>query len=57
MSSQAAIVGIGATPFSKGTDASVLDLALQAITAQDSYARVLICGSLYLAGNILRENG
>lgn len=31
--------------------------ALKAITAQDPQARVLICGSLYLAGNILRENG
>ncbi len=34
---------------------SVAD-ALAAITAQTPYARVLICGSLYLAGNILREN-
>ncbi|MDC0660032.1 bifunctional folylpolyglutamate synthase/dihydrofolate synthase [Leisingera sp. SS27] len=31
--------------------------ALQAITAKDPQARVLICGSLYLAGHILRENG
>ncbi|QJF49839.1 bifunctional folylpolyglutamate synthase/dihydrofolate synthase [Roseobacter ponti] len=31
--------------------------ALQAITARCPGARVLICGSLYLAGNILRENG
>jgi len=31
--------------------------ALQAIAAEDSSAQVLICGSLYLAGNILRENG
>ncbi len=31
--------------------------ALSAITATDPQARVLICGSLYLAGNILRENG
>lgn len=35
---------------------SVLD-ALHAITAQDPHSRVLICGSLYLAGAILRENG
>lgn len=35
---------------------SVLD-ALQKITAQDPHSRVLICGSLYLAGAILRENG
>jgi len=31
--------------------------ALAAIIAQDPQARVLICGSLYLAGAILRENG
>ena len=31
--------------------------ALAAIAANDPTARVLICGSLYLAGSILRENG
>ena len=31
--------------------------ALAAITARDPAARVLICGSLYLAGAVLRENG
>lgn len=31
--------------------------ALARIIAQDPQARVLICGSLYLAGGILRENG
>lgn len=31
--------------------------ALQAIRARDASARVLICGSLYLAGQVLRENG
>lgn len=31
--------------------------ALTAITATEPNARVLICGSLYLAGHILRENG
>ncbi|MFN3723216.1 MAG: bifunctional folylpolyglutamate synthase/dihydrofolate synthase [Paracoccaceae bacterium] len=31
--------------------------ALAAITGADPTARVLICGSLYLAGAILRENG
>ncbi|MGY6550109.1 MAG: bifunctional folylpolyglutamate synthase/dihydrofolate synthase [Roseinatronobacter sp.] len=35
---------------------SVLD-ALRAIAARDPSAQVLICGSLYLAGAILRENG
>lgn len=45
---------------SAGIDAvtapSVAD-ALAAIVAADPAARVLICGSLYLAGTILRENG
>ena len=31
--------------------------ALAAITAQDPQARILICGSLYLAGEILKQNG
>jgi dihydrofolate synthase/folylpolyglutamate synthase len=31
--------------------------ALKGIVAKDPNARVLICGSLYLAGAILRENG
>lgn len=31
--------------------------ALAAITANDPEARILICGSLYLAGHILRKNG
>ncbi|KIC18596.1 bifunctional folylpolyglutamate synthase/dihydrofolate synthase [Leisingera sp. ANG-DT] len=44
-------VGIAA-----GTAESTM-AALKAITAKDPQARVLICGSLYLAGHILRENG
>ena len=39
------------------TTADSVAQALAAITARDPQARVLICGSLYLAGNILRENG
>jgi len=35
---------------------SVID-AVKDITATDPNARILICGSLYLAGNVLRENG
>jgi len=35
---------------------SVLE-ALRAIADRDAQARVLICGSLYLAGQVLRENG
>jgi len=31
--------------------------AVQAIIARDATARILICGSLYLAGEILKENG
>ena len=43
--------GIGAL-----TAGSVAE-ALAAITADNPEARVLICGSLYLAGSVLRENG
>ncbi|MGB3176366.1 MAG: folylpolyglutamate synthase/dihydrofolate synthase family protein [Albidovulum sp.] len=39
-----------------GTAPSVL-AAVQAIAARDPSARILICGSLYLAGGVLRENG
>ncbi len=31
--------------------------AIEAIVTQSPKARILICGSLYLAGNVLRENG
>lgn len=39
------------------TTADGVSEALKSITDKDPQARVLICGSLYLAGNILRENG
>ncbi|MFW8594015.1 bifunctional folylpolyglutamate synthase/dihydrofolate synthase [Cribrihabitans neustonicus] len=45
---------------SAGIPASTADstlAALREIIARDPKARVLICGSLYLAGHILRENG
>ncbi|TMV06918.1 bifunctional folylpolyglutamate synthase/dihydrofolate synthase [Ruegeria sediminis] len=38
------------------TTADSVAEALAAIVARDPLARILICGSLYLAGNILREN-
>ncbi|MCL7465862.1 folylpolyglutamate synthase/dihydrofolate synthase family protein [Phaeovulum sp. NW3] len=44
--------GFGSTAIA----ASVLD-GVQAIAARDPHARILICGSLYLAGQVLRENG
>jgi dihydrofolate synthase/folylpolyglutamate synthase len=31
--------------------------AVRAIATADPEARILICGSLYLAGSLLRENG
>jgi dihydrofolate synthase/folylpolyglutamate synthase len=31
--------------------------AIGAITAAEPDCRILICGSLYLAGRVLRENG
>ncbi len=39
------------------TTADSVQNALEGITSTDLHARVLICGSLYLAGNVLRENG
>ncbi len=38
------------------TTADGVQNALEDITSTDAHARVLICGSLYLAGNVLREN-
>ncbi|GGX40498.1 bifunctional folylpolyglutamate synthase/dihydrofolate synthase [Tateyamaria omphalii] len=38
-------------------EAEDVGAALEAILARDPNARVLICGSLYLAGAVLRENG
>ncbi|OCX65768.1 bifunctional folylpolyglutamate synthase/dihydrofolate synthase [Thioclava sp. SK-1] len=43
--------------FANVEQADSVAAALAQITAQDPQARVLICGSLYLAGTILRENG
>ncbi|NHQ73878.1 bifunctional folylpolyglutamate synthase/dihydrofolate synthase [Roseovarius gahaiensis] len=48
---QSQLVGLQAT-----TADSVLS-AVQTISDNDPHARILICGSLYLAGSILRENG
>lgn len=41
----------------QATEAEDVHSALAAIIAAEPNARVLICGSLYLAGAILRENG
>jgi dihydrofolate synthase/folylpolyglutamate synthase len=43
-----------------GIDANTAEsvlAAIQAITRHDPAARILICGSLYLAGGVLRDNG
>ena len=37
--------------------AQTVDAALHAISVQAPHARIVICGSLYLAGMILRQNG
>ena len=39
------------------TTAPDVATALREIAAADPAARVLICGSLYLAGTVLRDNG
>ncbi|WP_293574660.1 folylpolyglutamate synthase/dihydrofolate synthase family protein [Phaeobacter sp.] len=49
--SAAEAVGLTAT-----TAANALE-ALQSIVAKEPAARVLICGSLYLAGHVLQDNG
>lgn len=41
----------------EATTAASVQEALEQIVSAAPYARVLICGSLYLAGHILRENG
>lgn len=43
--------------FAQVTEAGSVAEALDAIAQTDPQARVLICGSLYLAGQVLRENG
>jgi dihydrofolate synthase/folylpolyglutamate synthase len=45
-----------AAGLSATTANSVLD-AVHRIVETDPQARILICGSLYLAGQVLRENG
>lgn len=49
-----------AAALAAGMDAHIavsVGAALNSIAAKDPQARVLICGSLYLAGSVLRENG
>lgn len=40
----------------RASEAKTVDQALEAIIANAPHARVLICGSLYLAGHVLRSN-
>ncbi|WP_334064816.1 bifunctional folylpolyglutamate synthase/dihydrofolate synthase [Limimaricola cinnabarinus] len=46
-----------AAGFETVTQAGGVAQAVREITAQAPSARILICGSLYLAGHVLRENG
>ena len=43
--------------FTDATTATSVSLAVEKIAQADPTARILICGSLYLAGHILRANG
>ena len=43
--------------FDMVTQADTVETALRAITTTAPEARILICGSLYLAGRVLRDNG
>lgn len=46
-----------AAGFARASSAESVADALERIIAADPHARVLICGSLYLAGQVLKENG
>jgi dihydrofolate synthase/folylpolyglutamate synthase len=46
-----------AAGFARTATAPSVAAALATIAAADPTARVLICGSLYLAGKVLRDNG
>jgi len=39
------------------SEADSVERAIESIIASDPEARILICGSLYLAGHVLRQNG
>ncbi len=41
----------------KSDEAESVEEAINMITSKDATARILICGSLYLAGQVLQENG
>ena len=63
------IPGETATLSAEETEAAARDVGIPARTAETAraaveriaqanpHARILVCGSLYLAGNVLRENG
>ena len=46
-----------AAGFAQTSQAASVDAAIRTITEADPNARILICGSLYLAGRILQQNG
>lgn len=49
--------GLAADPADSLEDAVLQVAARAALSAEDAPPRILICGSLYLAGQVLRENG
>ncbi len=55
LAAQAAEAGLSAEPISSPAEA--LKLLSETLTAQDVPPRILIGGSLYLAGDVLRDNG
>lgn len=54
---EARVAGLEATPADDLADAMLQIEAWSRARPQDSGPRILICGSLYLAGQVLRENG
>jgi dihydrofolate synthase/folylpolyglutamate synthase len=54
---EATVAAARAAGFAEATAAPDVATALAAITAAEPDGRILICGSLYLAGRVLSENG
>ena len=55
LAAKAAEAGLSAEPMS--SPAAALKLLAETLTADETPPRILIGGSLYLAGDVLRDNG
>ncbi len=57
LAAEETVAAARAAGFVRAEPAADLAAAIAAITAEAPDCRILICGSLYLAGRVLRENG